>query len=144
MDSTLKHGILTEIECQKAFIELGYSISIPLCGFEKYDFIADVNGILIRVQCKTAMKCKNSNAIYISCRTQTVNTKQITRHTYSKNDIDYFATFWNNKVYLIPVDECITVKYIRFEPPKNNQWSKITWGPDYELQKVLKTICESK
>lgn len=140
MDSTLKHGVLTELECQRSFINLGCSISVPICNFERYDFIADVDGHLIRVQCKSAIKAKDSDAIYISCRTQTINTNGISRRTYSKKEIDYFATFWDGKCYLIPVEDCSTVKYIRFTPPNNNQWSQITWGPDYELEKVLHCI----
>ena len=71
---------------------------------------------------------------------KTTNTKKTVRRTYSKEDIDYFMTSWNGKCYLIPVEECSTKKYIRFTAPLNNQWSKITWGPDYEVDKVINHI----
>lgn len=140
MDITLKRGLLTEIECQKAFINLGYSVSIPLGNFDKYDMIVDVDGKLLRIQCKSSTYAADSDAICFSCRTTTTNTKKTVRHTYSKKDIDYFMTSWNGKCYLIPVEECSTQKYIRFTPPLNNQWSKITWGPDYEVDKVINHI----
>ena len=29
---------------------------------------------------------------------------------YSKEEIDYFATYWEGKCYLVPVEECSTEK----------------------------------
>ena len=42
MDISLRKGLMTELECQQAFIYLGYSVSVPLGNFDKYDMIADV------------------------------------------------------------------------------------------------------
>jgi hypothetical protein len=140
MDNTLKKGLLTELECQKAFIDAGCSVSIPLGNFDKYDMIVDVDGKLLKIQVKSSVYDEIGKSLHMACRTTTTNTKKTVYRTYSKDDIDYFATYWDGKCYLIPVEECSTVKYIRFEPPKNCQWSQITWGPDYEIHKVLNHI----
>ena len=47
-------GNLTELKCISAFYELGYQCSIPYGENSRYDFIADVNGKLLKIQCKTS------------------------------------------------------------------------------------------
>ena len=47
-------GNLTELQCLTSFVSLGYNVSIPYGDNAKYDFIADIQGKLIRVQVKTA------------------------------------------------------------------------------------------
>ena len=62
-------GIITELECITAFNKLGYKVSIPYGEDSRYDFIADINGKLIRVQVKTSKyKDETKNAIIFSCR----------------------------------------------------------------------------
>lgn len=68
---------------------------------------------------------------------QTTNTKETTRRTYNKEDIDYFCTTFNNKVYLIPVEDCSTGKTLRLNPPQNGQLN-YNKAEDYELSKILK------
>ena len=53
LETKLK-GNLTEMECMAAFIEQGYQVSIPFGEDSRYDFIADVNNTLYRIQCKTS------------------------------------------------------------------------------------------
>ena len=59
---------------------------------------------------------------------------------YSENEIDYFATYWNNKCYLIPVKECSVTKTLRFAPPKSGQIKGISFAIEYELQNQLEKI----
>ena len=56
---------------------------------------------------------------------------------YNENEIDYFATYWDNECYLIPVQECSVEKTLRFAPPKNGQTKGITFAKDYTLEKQL-------
>ena len=60
-------GNLTELKCISAFYELGYSISIPYGENNRYDFIADIGGKLIKVQVKTS-STKDGNSYKFSCR----------------------------------------------------------------------------
>lgn len=144
MDITQSIGNVNELQCLSRFIELGFECSIPYGNGAKYDFIADVKGKLLRIQCKSATNPKSKiagqnrdlNAFYISTCAQTTNTQKTVRHTYSKEQIDYFATYFNGKVYLIPVEECSTSKTLRFAPPAsgNKNYNK---AEDYEIEKVL-------
>ena len=137
MELTSKQkGNLTELQCLTAFIAEGCSVSIPYGDNSKYDFIADINGKLCRVQVKTA-SLKDDNAIQFSCRSTHVNCAGVKNERYSSNDVDYFATYWDNKCYLIPISECSVTKTLRFVLPKNGQIKGVSFAKDYELAKQL-------
>lgn len=139
-------GNLTELQCITRLYELGCSISIPYGDSEKYDFILDVNGNLYKIQCKHAnLHLNEENKIdYISIDTtwQTGYTKnnRMKYHTYSKDEIDYFATYYNGKSYLIPVEECNTQKILRVLPSKNNQTKGVNFLIDYVDEKICKKL----
>ena len=124
MDYTQSIGNTNEMQCMLAFMQLGYNCSIPFGNSAKYDFIVDVNNKLLRIQCKSSRYTNNHGKISKDSFTfdttcATINTKESKRYTYTKNQIDYFATCFDGKVYIIPVDECSTAKTLRFTPPNN-------------------------
>lgn len=139
-------GNLTELQCITRLYELGYSVSIPYGDSDKYDFILDVNGNLYRIQCKHAsLHTNEDNEVdYISIDTtwQTGYTKnnRMKYHTYSKEEIDYFITYYNKKSYLIPVEECNTQKILRIIPSKNNQVKGVNFLIDYVDEKICKKL----
>lgn len=129
-------GDITELQCITYFYKLGFDISIPYGENSRYDFIIDNGYELFRIQCKT---CNfKGDYIIIPCRSIRTNRKGNHVVRYSKNEIDYFATYFNDRCYLISVDEDINVKSLRIKPPKNNQKTKISYLQDYELENVLK------
>ena len=142
MLDTKQKGILTELQCITASNELGYHISIPYGENSRYDFIADVNGRLLRIQVKSASPVKGSEnlAFCFSCRSTRVNSQGNLSRKYSKNEIDFFCTFYRGKCYLVPVEECSTEKTLRFEKPKTN--ANVNLAEDYELEKQLIKIME--
>ena len=142
MDYTKSIGSITELQCISKFIELGFDCSIPYGDACKYDFIADVNGKLLKIQCKSCSHpikngIRDTNSIAISCISQTTNTQKTIRHKYTSDMIDYFATYFDGNVYLIPVEECSFQKRLRLAPPKNNN-QKYNKAEDYLIEKVLK------
>ena len=136
-----KKGNLTEMQCMTAFMALNCSVSIPFGDNSKYDFIADVNGQLLKIQVKTA-SLKDENAIKFSCRSTHVNCSGVKNIRYNENEIDYFATYWNNQCYLVPIKECSAEKTLRFAPPKNGQIKGISFAKDYLLEHQLAKIKE--
>lgn len=138
---TKKKGNLTEMQCMSAFMAQGCGVSIPFGDNSKYDFIADVDGYLLKIQVKTA-SLKDGNAIKFSCRSTHVNCTGVKNIRYSANDIDYFATYWDNQCYLVPIEECSVEKTLRFAPPKNGQTKGITFAKDYLLNVQLAKIKE--
>jgi len=138
LDSKQK-GNLTELQSIVAFYELGYQVSIPYGENSRYDFIADINGKLIKVQCKTARKI-DDGVIEFSCRSCRSNTQSSIERRYTKNEIDFFCTYWDGQCYLIPIEETSTSKKLRFVAPKNGQKVGISYAKDYELSNQLERI----
>ena len=137
--SPKQKGNLTELECITAFYKLGYQCSIPYGENSRYDFIADINGKLIRVQCKTSRKIEEG-VIEFACRSSRSNTQSNIQRRYTTDEIDYFCTYWDNHCYLVPVNECSATKKLRFIPPKNGQKVGITYAKDYEIQGQLEKL----
>lgn len=103
-------------------MSMGFDCSIPYGDNSRYDMIVDVGDELLRIQCKSASNPikdgkRDLSAFQISTVTQTVNTKEIVRRRYTDEQIDYFATCYEDKVYIIPVEECSTAKTLRLAPP---------------------------
>ena len=124
-----------------AFMAHNCGVNIPFGDNSKYDFIADIDGQLLKIQVKTA-SIKDENAIKFSCRSTHVNCSGVKNIRYSENEIDYFATYWDGQCYLIPVNECSVEKTLRFSPPKNGQVKGITFAKDYLLGTQLAKIKE--
>lgn len=137
-------GDLTELQCAAAFCELGYVVSFPYGDSARYDFIVDVGGKLLRIQCKSAEIIDGGAKMIINCSSTRVNTKNIYRHGYTKDEIDFFATFYNNKCYLIPIEEAenVAIRTLRLTPPLNGQRVKISYANDYEIEKILNKYIE--
>ena len=144
MELTSKQkGNLTELQCLAAFIEQGCGVSIPYGDNSKYDFIADVKGKLLKIQVKTSSLKDDGAAIKFSCRTTHVNCTGVKNERYSVDEIDFFATYWNNQCYLIPVAECSVEKTLRFIPPKSGQLKGISFAKDYLLANQLQKVKEA-
>ena len=133
--NTNQIGKISELEILTYVTKLGYSVSIPFGDKDKYDQIWDINGKLIKIQVKTSRwKNEQQTGIMFNCYS-VVNGK---KHLYTKQDIDYFATYWKGKCYLIPVEQCSTEKTLWFELKIKNPACCL--AKDYELEEVIKTI----
>lgn len=142
MCETDKKGNQTEINCIAAFINLGYMVSTPVGQHERYDFIADVEGQLFKIQCKTARSINDGSCLEIEIRSTVLKKEgKIIHKTYNDYEVDYFATFYNGKCYLVPFCECgVRCKKLRLTPPLSNQIKNINWASDYELEKMIDKI----
>ena len=146
MDSTLRIGMITELECIKAFIELGYHCSIPYGDCARYDVVVDIDNKLYRIQCKTSRwstdTAQKKVAFEISTRTTTTNTKQTIRKTYSLDEVDFFYTYFERKSYLVPISEIAgkTTFRWRYIYPASGQKQGIHLAEDYELKNQISKI----
>ena len=132
-------GKITELDVLSFVIKQGYSVSIPFGDKDRYDQIWDIDGKLLRVQVKTSRLKKEKNpeivSICFNCKSS-INGKT---RKYSENEIDYFATYWNGRVYLVPVTECSAEKTLRFVSSQSYQ-PNICWAKDYEVEEVIKRL----
>lgn len=142
MDATLIRGDLIEIQCLAKLTEMGFLCLTPYSGASKYDIAVDTGEEILRIQCKSGYPPKRDDgtrdleAVCIDCTCSTVNTKVIKRHNYTSSQIDYFATYYQGQMYLIPVDECSTSKTLRFSPPNNGQ-KNYNKAEDYLVENML-------
>lgn len=131
-------GLTVELLCQYYLTSLGYNVSIPLGEDCKYDMIADFDGILTRIQIKSCIEKKNG--ILINLRSTSLSSRSTIVRTYSKEDIDLFGTFYKNKMYLIPVEECgVSTKLLSFSSSKYSS-SKETLLSDCEAECQIEKI----
>jgi hypothetical protein len=98
MNETKKIGLLTELQCQAFFTNLGYNVLTPLSEDCRYDMIVDFNGILERIQVKTCHLTQNNTGIQFSTKSTRINTQESIQRKYSKEEIDYFATYYDGNV----------------------------------------------
>ena len=138
--SSKQKGNLTELKCLSAFYELGYQCSIPYGENSRYDLIADIDGKLIKIQCKTSREVEQG-VIEFSCRSCRSNTQSNLRRRYTSEEVDYFATMCNNQCYLIPYDVCGNrAQRVRLKPTKNGQTKGIVFAKDYKLEDIIEKM----
>lgn len=141
MDYTKFKGNLTELKCLIGFMSLGFDCSIPYGDNSKYDMIVDTGDELLKIQCKSSCNpirdgIRDLDAFHFSTITQTTNTKETIRKRYTDEQIDYFATCYEDKIYIVPVEECSTDKTLRLKPP-NSGSSAYNKAEDYLLENRL-------
>lgn len=137
--TTNQKGLITEMRVMLYFIELGYNVSQPLNADSRYDCIIDVNNKLLKIQIKTAhLAPKTENAIEIKCRSVTTTQNLYKEKTYNENEIDYFATYWDNEVYLIPTVECSNQKILHLNDEKLKANQCLLY--DYKAKEILKAL----
>lgn len=139
MNNNTQLGLTTELLCQLDFSQRNILLSQPITNDSRYDFIADIDGELIKIQCKTA-KPKNNDIITISSASKNWNSGEI--HNYI-GQIDYFYTNYNNQGYLLPIDlfsEKNREKSIRLGSVEqyNSNNDTATYGEKYKIDNVLK------
>ena len=134
--STQFKGAITELEVATYLLKKGYVVSQPLVQDSKYDLIVDTNNHLYRLQVKTARKHpKNQGkSIVFNCRTTTNNVRECKQRYYSDEEVDFFATYWDNQVFLIPIKECSSEKTLWLEKPTN---PNSTYAYNYIAEEVL-------
>lgn len=144
MNITNQLGQLTELWCQLDFCERGIVLSQPTNPSSRYDFVAEINSKLYRIQCKTA-HWEDNNRISISVQSKNWNNRK--RRSYL-NEIDFFYTHWNSQGYLIPIECCTDKnkqKFLRLgnaEDYHNNNLNAM-YGKDYEIDVILDGIDET-
>lgn len=104
----------------------------------------DYRGNLYKVQVKHAAETmENGEVISFQFKTrwQSHNASGYSQNYYTKDDIDFFATYCQGNVFLVPVEECSgATKTIRFKPPKNGQVIGVNFANNYLAKEVLKNL----
>ena len=133
-------GEITEQQVVLEFLKLGILVSKPLVQSSRYDFVVDINNNLYKIQVKTGTFKENSYLEFATSTSHT-NTQGTLNISYSANDVDFFATIYEDQCYLIPYELCgKRTQRIRFVPTKNNQTTGVLFAKDFRLEDVIKTL----
>ena len=134
-------GEITEQQVALEFLKLGYLISKPLVQSSRYDFIVDINHKLYKIQVKTSTPKEDNAFIEFATSTSHTNTQGTKNLSYSEEDVDYFATMYNNECYLIPHSACgRRAQRLRLIPTKNGQTKGILFAKDFLLKDVIQNL----
>lgn len=138
MNFTTKNiGDITELKCILAFRQRGIIVSIPYGEDSPYDLVAEIDGSLKRVQCKTSRPTRSGGAYEFNTSVSHTNTTSTVSKSYG-GKIDYFMTIVEEEPYLISVEECgVSKKALRKEPPKNGQVVGVSLLENYHLDRYV-------
>ena len=131
---------MTELNCQKDFTRCGILLSQPIINDSRYDFLADINGKIYKIQCKSCHAIdEKESAIMFAVSNRNWNNGEYKNY---HNQIDFFYTSFNEQGYLVPIDDVGTKsKVLRFFTDSSNAANpQISWAEDYVFEKQLEKL----
>src|SRR5437763_2667892 len=90
MDSN-RVGTLAEMKIATELVELGFDVLWPAAAHGRYDLAVDLDGRLIRIQCKSAPV--RGDLVVISARTSRRGPEGHRRGTYTPEEVDVIAAY---------------------------------------------------
>lgn len=134
-------GAITEQQVATEFLKLGILISKPIVPSSRYDFVADVNNKLYKIQVKTSKCDEDKSYLEFATSTSHTNTKGTLNISYSADDVDFFATIYQNQCYLVPFELCgKRAQRLRLVPTKNGQTKGILFAEKFKLKDIIESL----
>ena len=132
-DHPVDKGVRTEATVLSELVRRGYRVLVPFGSNQRYDFVLDIDGTFLRVQCKTGRL--RDGCVLFSAKSVRVNTRKRVLRDY-KEDIEMFVVYCadTDAIYAVPIaDATRTLGTLRIEPTANGQDKNVRWARDYEL-----------
>ncbi|MGB9181462.1 MAG: group I intron-associated PD-(D/E)XK endonuclease, partial [Pyrinomonadaceae bacterium] len=122
-----------------AYLDAGFTVSVPFGMGASYDLIVDTGTCLFKIQVKTAWIQKDC-VIYKSLRRQPGT--GLTRRPYEIGEVDYFAVYCpaNKTLYAVPSENHGTHGRLRINPVKNGQAKFIRWAVDFTWERHVEEV----
>jgi hypothetical protein len=136
MRNTSLTGEICRTQVIAALALQGKMVLVPLSDYLRYDLAIDDGGRLSRVQCKMG-KLTNGAVHFHPCSIDSRSQKGTCIRKGYAGEIEFFGVYCPEvkKCYLVPVDHApLTGCYLRVDPPKNGQKTRIRWAADYEIR----------
>ena len=104
MKDTVRKGNLTDLKARAKLYELGFDVFVPVGDGNKVDLLIMRDDVISRVQVKTSRLYRNSWIFnnYSTTRIRSKGSKP--RLVYTKEHIDFIATFRHDEFFLIPIE----------------------------------------
>ena len=117
-------GAASELFAAYKFMGRGHAVFFPLLTQSKADFIADVDGRLLRVQVKTGTLIQGK---YLQVRLGGCG-----RPSYKPGDMDVLCIVYKERLWVIPAEVVGDKTTISFNPDKSdrkkhNDFDKYVW-----------------
>ena len=140
MLTTDQKGAIAEAKIACAAIELGIEVYRPVADGGRYDMIFDLDGRLVRVQCKYARL--ENDVVLVRCRRCRRTANGLLHRGYTPDEIDAFAAYCPelDRCFFLPINHCgnqMAVQ-LRVSPPRNNQSAGIRWADDFDFAATLR------
>ena len=122
-----------------AYLNEGFSVSIPFGAGASYDLVVDTGRRLYKIQVKTGWISRGC-AQYKSERRQPG--RSLTRRPYKNGEVDYFAVYCpsNGNIYAVPAENHGVQGRLRLTPARNGQAKLVRWAEDYTWEKHIKEL----
>ena len=122
-----------------AYINAGFTVSVPFGSGTSYDLVVDAGSGLFNVQIKTAWVshgCVN----YKSERRQPG--VGLTRRPYRNGEVDYFVAYCpsTESIYAVPAENHGVAGRLRLEPVRNGQAKLVNWAADYTWERHVEEL----
>jgi hypothetical protein len=126
-------GPRSEAAILSVLIRRGYAVLLPFGVNQRYDMVIDLDGDLIKAQCKTG-RFRNGSVSFSTRSIVTGKTRNVSRG-YS-GEADVFLVFCpaTDGIYVVPVDEAPRCQmHLRVDGCRNGQRERVHWACDYQL-----------
>ena len=137
--TTDQKGAIAELAIAKTALEFGVGVYVPVTAGERYDMIFDIQGRLVRVQCKWA--ARHEDVIVVRCYRTRRNRDGLLNRRYTAEEIDAYAAYCADlgKCYFLPFADFAGRRNIqlRLRPARNNQRLRINWAGEFEFAATL-------
>lgn len=135
MDSNQK-GAIAELAVAKEAASHGLGVLLPMIEHGRYDLALEIEGCLLRVQCKWARRRGEVVMVNIATSRHTP-LHGYKRSKYQATEVDAVAAYCGDldRCYLFPIEllEGRSAIHLRLGPAKNGQRAAINFAADYEF-----------
>ncbi len=105
-ENTKQKGDIAEQATVLIALKFGWGVSIPVGDRMPYDLIFDVDGVLFKIQVKSAWYDTAKQNFVVDNRKTKTNRRQIVRSAYGNSDFDFAVIFIDeiDVFYIMPVE----------------------------------------
>lgn len=133
---TIEKGELGRYIAVTRFLQLGYSVSVPISENSAYDLVVEKAGTLLRVQVKA--RYPHNGVLHVALKTQKAKRSGGERN-YTAANIDWLVTvnLDDSRCYWLDMRsgqyDRMQVMHLRLLPSKNGQHYKCNFASDFLL-----------
>ncbi len=122
-----------------AYVNAGFTVSIPFGSGASYDLVIDAGSRLFKIQIKTAW-VSHGCVIYKSQRRQPG--AGLTRRPYKNGEVDYFVAYCptTKSIYAMPAENHGNEGRLRLAPVRNGQVKLVKWAIDYTWERLVEEL----